>query len=94
MTGCCVHWIQTAARTGRIEVRLREDRIEMRLTFTRYGELGDVDEIARQLAAVLRRFDGDPRPLLFVAPDLGQQTRIATVAQGLLRVELASEARQ
>jgi hypothetical protein len=70
------HTIRTERRTGTLTVTEHADRIALRLTFDRYGELGDEAEIARQLAPLLARFDADPRPLDFSAPDLGQRAVI------------------
>jgi len=68
--------IKTARRTGLLTVTEHADRIVLRLTFDRYGTLGDEAEIARQLAPLLAPFDRDPRPLDFESPDTGQRAAI------------------
>jgi hypothetical protein len=70
------HRIVTSCRTGLLTVTEHADRIVLRLTFDRYGELGDEAEIARQLAPLLAAFDRDPRPLDFESPDTGRRAVI------------------
>jgi hypothetical protein len=86
--------IKTAARSGVLTVTERHDRVELRLTFDRYGELGDEADILRQLRPLLAPFDSDPRPLAFDAPDLGQHAVIDFDAQGRPFAVVAEEPRQ
>jgi hypothetical protein len=86
--------IATFARCGVLTITEHPDRIELRLTFDRYGELGDEADILRQLRPLLAPFDSDPRPLAFDAPDLGQHAVIDFDAQGRPFAVVAEEPRQ
>ena len=87
------HPIKTAARSGVLTVTECPDRITVRLTFDRYGDCGDAAEIARQIWPLFSRFDTDPRPIDFDAPDLGQRAVIDS-ADGCAFAVLAEETRQ
>lgn len=76
MTSRREYEIRTPVRTGMLTVTEHADRITLKLTLSRYGELGDEAEIARQLAPLLAPFDCDPRPLDFESPDTGQRAAI------------------
>ena len=68
--------IRTSARSGVLIVQESAAKVLMRLTFDRYGELGDEREIARQLAPLLTPYDGDHRPVELDAPDIGANALI------------------
>jgi hypothetical protein len=86
--------IKTPARSGVLTVAERADRIDLTLTFDRYGDLGDGDAILRQLLPALATFDRDPRPLRFVGPDLGCAAVIDFDAAGRPCVTVTAETRQ
>ena len=88
------HRITTRARSGVLTVTEHPDRIALRLTFDRYGQLGDEADIARQLWPLLARFDADPRPLDFDAPDFGQRAVIDTDASDRPFAIVTEETRQ
>jgi hypothetical protein len=86
--------IKTAARAGTLTVTERADRIAMRLTFDRYGDLGDEVAILKQLLPLLAPFDRDPRPLDFDAPDIGSRLVIDTDTDGRTFAVATEEPRQ
>lgn len=74
--------IKTAARSGVLTVTEHPDRIELALTFSRYGDLGDGADILRQLAPHVRRYDADPRPLVVDSPDFGRRAVVFDAPEG------------
>ena len=88
------HTIRTKHRTGTLTVTERADRIDMRLIFDCYGELGDGAEVMPQLWAALIQFDRDPRPIKFEAPDFGARLLVDTDEQGRPFAIATQETRQ
>ncbi len=63
--------LKTAARTGTLEIDERTDRVFLKLTFDKYGDFGDLPEIAERLAREFLPFDGDGRPVIVRDPNTG-----------------------
>ena len=76
------HPITTSARTGVLTVIEHDDRIDLRLTFDVYGDLGDDAEVRRQLLPLMLPFDNDPRPLRFHNQHSGQVAMIDVTEDG------------
>ncbi len=60
-------------RTGTCTVTEHPDRVEVRLTFNRYGDLGDKPEVMQWLEPIFTAFDSDPRRLVMNHPHSGQR---------------------
>jgi hypothetical protein len=88
------HRIKTPARTGVLTVTEHPDRIDVLLTFDRYGALGDEAAIAAQVWPLLAPYDSDPRPLQFDDPYLGRRALIDFGSDGRPFAVVTEEPRQ
>ena len=86
--------IKTPARAGVLTVTEHADRIDARLSFDRYGELGDASAILAQLRPVLSRYDRDPRPLVLIGTDTGTRAAIDVDCNGRPFAVVTEEPRQ
>jgi len=66
------HIIKLPRRTGECRVSERPDSIVMELSFSQYGDLGDLAEIGAWLQSIGEEYEGDPRPVFVPNPTTGE----------------------
>jgi hypothetical protein len=66
------HVIKLPKRTGECRVTERADSIVAELTFSDYGDLGDIAEVKAWLGSIFEHYDDDPRPVCMPNPNTGE----------------------
>jgi hypothetical protein len=70
--------IQLPQRTGSLEIVETISEVYINLSFSRYGDFGDVQEVTDWLFPILHRYENDKRPLIMVHPIRSQVCTIYT----------------
>jgi hypothetical protein len=62
------HVIKLPNRTGEMRVTERPDSIVMELSFSDYGDLGDIAEVSAWLRSIGDKYEDDPRSVYMPHP--------------------------
>ena len=66
------HIVKLPKRTGECRVTERPDRILLELSFSEYGDLGDLAEVKAWLGSIFEKYEGDARPVYMPNPTTGE----------------------
>lgn len=70
--------IQLPKRTGACEILETVSEVYVNLSFSKYGDFGDVPQVADWLFPIFHRYENDKRPVIMVHPMNGQVCTIYT----------------